>query len=299
MYNFTLTNSATEYKINAFFLSEIVGHSHISPFLREKVDFNQIFTDFSNNPWGGGLNNFSSDLIMYQQLEEFFNKNKIRLALRLDCSNVFLSKEDFFNTYNNLILEKGSNGSTVIEISNLQLYSFIKEKFPIYTKFILSPNAWQIIDLTPEMVNAICENNDFHLISLPPHLAHNEEYLQALTYKNKIEITVNPICPIYCPNYGECIKFENEANHNFSEKTVIKTCQKRFNYYKNPQVSDFPYLKEKYSPLGITHFKIAEFPHLSENDIDYFLFLVQYFVKDEYHEQVIKKFLKFDFSKIL
>lgn len=230
----------------------------------------------------------------YSKINNYFNEQSdIRLASRLDFSNIYLKKEDFYNTYNNLILQLGQNGATSIELSNLQLYEYIKKKYPLYKKFILSSNAWQIIDLTPEMINVICENEDFNLISLPGSLIYDKDFLSQIKNKNKIEITVNQTCIFNCPNLNDCVCSENKFNYNFSEQTVKKTCPKKYDYYFNNQIIQLSTLKEKFEKNGINHFKLQEFPSSAENDMDYFLFLMKYFIKDEFHEKMIEEFLKF------
>lgn len=283
MFNFTLSNFFSGYKINLIFMELISGRKEC---LKAPINFNQVAGSFPFNTWNGGYNScLDGNIVTYNEMDTCFES--YAQALRLNFSSIVLEKEDFYNNYNRMILDKAQNGSTAIEIANLQLYEYIKEKYPHYTKFILSPTAWEIIDLTPEMVNVILENPDFQLASLPPRLAHNFEYIDQITQKSKIEICVNPVCPAVCKNYSKCILAENLNQYDFSGQSVFTSCPKTYIYNTNPQTMSLEDIKEEYVKKGITHFRLATCPN--HQLTQYFAFLVKYFIKEEYQAKFLEE----------
>lgn len=285
MINFTFPNFINSTKINDYF-------SYISTqkpyYLKTPIGINHISGGLPFTLWNGGVNSsLIGNLLKNEQIDNIFKTT--HSSIRLNFANLFITNEDFYNNYCRLILEYGNNGSTVIEITNLNLYSYIKDNYRNYNKFILSPNAWCMKDLTPEELNAICENDDFYLISLPPYLSNNFEYIEQIQQKNKIEITVNPRCPLTCKNYQNCWLSESKKQYDFSGNSNIISCNNRLMYNNKNQVITMEDIKTKYLPKGITHFKIEECYPFSENEL--LLFLVHYFIKEEYQQEVIENFI--------
>ena len=282
MYNFTLANFYSAFKINNLFMDMVYNNKDC---LKEKINFNQIAGSFPFNIWNGDMNScLNGNIVTFSEMDQCFEA--YTQAIRLNFASIVLEKEDFFNNYNRMMLEKGQNGATAIEISNLQLYEFIKEKYPHYNKFILSPVAWEIIDLTPEMVNVILENPDFQLVSLPVKLANDFDYISQINQKNKIEICINPVCPINCKKHSECVLVENSNQYDFSIASVFNTCSRVHSYRNNPQIMSLDTIKETYIKKGITHFRLASCPNADV--MQYFIFLVNYFIKEEYQQEFLE-----------
>lgn len=285
MINFTFPNFINANKINDYFNYIATHQSH---YLKTPIAINHVAGSFPFTLWNGGVNSsLIGNLFKNEQIDNVF-KN-MHSSIRLNFSNLLITNEDFYNNYCRLILEYGNNGSTVIEITNLNLYAYIKEHYKYYNKFILSSNAWCMKDLTPEEINAICENDDFYLISLPPYLSNNFDYIDKIEKKNKIEITVNPSCPLTCKNYQDCWLNESKKQYDFSGNSVIASCNSRINYKNNNQIISLNDIKKDYLSKGISHFKIEECHPFSDNDL--FLFLVHYFIKEEYQQEVIENFI--------
>lgn len=283
MFNFTLSNFYSGYRINLIFMELLAGRKEC---LKEQINFNQIAGSFPFNTWNGGYNScLDGNIITYGEVDKCLEA--CAQALRLNFSSIVLENEDFYNNYNRMILEKADNGATAIEIANLQLYEYIKEKYPNYCKFILSPTAWEILDLTPEMVNVILENPDFQLVSLPDKLAHDFEYISQINQKNKIEICINPLCPSTCKHYSRCLLGENINQYEFSNQSIFTSCPKTYLYNGHPQIMSLEDLKENYIKRGITHFRLSNCPN--HQIIQYFIFLVRYFIKEEYQAKFLEE----------
>ena len=283
MLNFSLANFYNGYAVNQMFLNVIGEHRD---YLKRPIAFNQITGSFPFNSWNGDINsNIGENIPLNDKIDECF-KNNI-LSLRLNFANMLLDEKEFYNNYNRVMLEKGGNGATAIELCNLQLYEYLKTTYPTYKKFILSPNAKTMMgdQFTPEVVNVIGENEDFQLISLPPSCV-TEEFLSQVKCKSKIEICINPLCPMTCKHYDECVLGENKLQFDFSGNTMIAACAKRYKYDMNPNIIPLEEL-DKYTKQGITHFKLSSCP---PNEMtQYFLFLVKYFIKEEYQQEIIEQ----------
>ena len=282
MFNFTLTNLYNGYIINNYFNQYISSKTNV---LKDNISFNQIAGSFPFNTWNGGLNGNYDKIPLNRDIDSLFSSNQAH-CLRINFANLNITKADFENNFNRIILEHGCNGSTVIEIANLELYEWIKHNYPAYNKFVLSANAWEILDFSPEMLDVILDNPDFILATIPTKYAKDMEYLSQIQHKSKIEIEINPICPVICKNYSNCLESENLLQYEFSEASNFTVCKKCFPYHRNPQTMNLEQLKKTYFPLGINHFKLAETPW---NKIQsYFIFLIKYFIKPEYQMETFE-----------
>jgi hypothetical protein len=286
MLHFTLANFYNGFSVNKLFLELVYKYGGQSDILKDNVVFNQISGSFPFNSWNGSVNScLVPELALNSQIVDCFNQNS--LSLRLNFANMFLEDTDFFNTYNKVVLEKGDNGATVIELCNLKLYEYIKEHYPKYNKYVLSPNASILVgdEFTPEMLNVILDNPDFQLVSLPGQYA-TEEFLKQIKHKNKIEICVNPMCSPKCKYLNECILNENKLQYLFSQNSVLGNCPRRYRYNNNPNIIEIADL-HKFTQMGITHFRLETCVPNELNE--YFLFLVKYFIKPEYQQRILEE----------
>lgn len=276
MINFSLPKNNLNFKIEELNRKNKLNGSY---------RFNAECINIPWNSWGGDINiNKNSKLILNSDLIDLFANGAT--SYRVDLSSIYIDKTQFYNRYANLILEKGQNGSTILEISNLQLYDYIKQNYPNYFNFVLSPNAWLMTDVTPEMINVILEQEDFILVSLPHYLNNDWEYLNQIEKKNKIELTINSYCKD-CKYFSECRKQEILNIYDFSNKSVYDNCNliKTNNYLTLEELS-------QYASKGIQNFRFAT--PLKQTEKEYQVFLIQYFVKPEYQMDILKNlFLTF------
>lgn len=208
------------------------------------------------------------------------------IPIRLNCANILLSKtEDFYDTINHTILSLCHNSSNYIEVSTLDLLYFLQEKYPHY-QFVFSKEADLIVPFSPDIVNAINEKQCFRLVSLPERVSCDIEFLQAIKRKHSIELTVNTTCDFKCFNYESCAKMQHLNQYNYSGENPQLLCQKRVPYHQGKVLLDLDTIVNDYVPMGITHFRLAE---VAENPRDRLLiFLVKYFIKEEYQTQVFE-----------
>lgn len=275
---FSLPNFFNYFEINNKFA--ILLRSNTDFLKNPNIKFTSFHGNFSYNYWNGDINlnygkgSFYKDFIKCGDCSY--------LPLRFNMSNVLLQKEDFYNVMNNLILTYNNNGSNEIELCNLELMDYIKEKHPLYTHFIFSRNGDLINPMTPEIINKLILTEAFDLISLPERYNYDFEELQKISNKGKIELTVNPICNPFCPYFSLCLGEENNNQYNFSSKSAFSHCAKRKPYLQASAIS-LAEIEEKYLPLGINHFKISPMTQKEtlDNVDNYLMFLIKYFIKEE------------------
>lgn len=290
MIYFTLPNFYTSNQLNKIIYnySKDINNQHkfVVPvkFIGEKGNYPFCYHS-------GGLNHNSSPLARWQDFHTMCNSDSW-IGMRLDCSSIFLNDDDFNDSLLNTILEVHETGSTYIELSNLKLMEYIEQKYPNYM-FILSANADLLNKHTPEVINTMIESEKFHLISLPKCYNDNMEFLKAINHRNKLELTVNSLCHCDLEQCNKCIVKENETQYYYSGQSIISACPERYMYNaaKNTLIS-LNDIKQKYLPLGITHYALAEYPNTKQDMFHFIFFFADYFIKPEFREEVLFILLK-------
>lgn len=275
MIHFTLTNFFNNFHINENF--KLLYNTHKN-FFKTNLNFSTVDGNFPYCYWNGGYNNNIGPGVIY---DNFFTlNNDTSIPLRINCSNIYLQKKDFYDTMANTILKICENGSNEIELSNLELFNYLKNKYPNY-KYIFSKEADLINPFTPDIINCINESKNFKLISLPPSLSKNLNFLKQIENKKNIELSINATCDINCENYNKCLLQSHISQYNYSKENYFNICKKRKPYQEIDPLISLEDIEKIYIPLGFTHFSIGEINH---NDIDnYKDFLIKYFIKPEYY----------------
>ena len=270
MLNFTLSNYLNGSIVNNIILILVKKYHH---FLRTQVHLNQIGGSLPFDTWNGGFNiNQDNNIILSPNFSKIIEISK-NASLRLNCSNIFLTENDFKDNYHEVLLKSLDNGSTAIQITSLKGMEYLKNNYN-FTKYILSENAVCLQPYTPDVINLLLQNTEFDLIQIPNIYREDFEFLSKIEDPSRIEICINPICPIYCQNYFACIYQENEAQINFSNYSNFQNCIKTFEYSNNKNTLAISTLKEKYSSIGINNFYFCSCP---VNQIDqYFKFLLAF-----------------------
>ena len=235
---------------------------------------------FPFNYWNGGYNSNEGKFLLKVEYEDL--ERNTYMPIRLDYSNIFLTEDDFQNSYNNTILKIFNTGSHYVEVSNLALLEYIKNVYPLM-KSVFSSKADIFYTLTPDIVNKAIQEGGMDIVSLPTKYIENNEFLNGLQYKNQIEIPVNTVCGV-CDNLQQenCIKTEHFSQYNFSGNSVFNSCTKCLNGNKCLINFDFEKLKEL-TKKGFNKFLVNSFPKTKDpNGLLFVEFFVDYFIKDEY-----------------
>ena len=283
MINFTLPNFYFNFIVNQTFFD--LKENFPFYFKNKDINFSYNEGNFSYCYWNGGKINNLGKGSLYKDFYKFYSYS--RRPYRLNCSNIFLEEKDFDNVMGNLILSLFQNGTNVMEITNLDFYKYIQEKYPNYD-FIFSKNGALIQDYNLKLINDLIQVDKFILISLPEHLNSDLKLLNEIENKRKIEITINPKCSLLCKNYQQCLINNNSFQYNFSEKNIFDLCENQIkNYQKNYLSLDI--LEKDYISKGFSNFYIED---TFSNIIDYAVFMIKYFIKTEYQSELLGEITK-------
>lgn len=245
-------------------------------------NIDSFYYSFPYSLWNGGINSNIDNLLLYEDIGEF--QYKFLTPFRLDCSNIYINKYDFLNKYMNLLLDLFSNSGTQIELSNIDLYKYIKEKYDSYN-FIFSKNADYIHPFDIDIIEQLCEEN-FSLISLPNRFNSDLNLLSQIKDKTKIEITICNKC-LNCQSQNNCNIQEQQNQYNFMEASIYNysICDKSKTYNINNQLEIFQEIKP-FAEIGISHFRIDN--PFREKTNEYYNWLLNNLFKNEFVEEVLK-----------
>ena len=249
---------------------------------RKDISFYCAIGNFPFCYWNGGFNNNIDTSVVYTDILDKITNTSI--PIRFNCNNVYLTQEDFEDTFANLILSLGENASNSISISNFKLLKFLQERYPNY-KYVFSKEANLIEKFTPEIVNTILNNENFLYFQIPEELGQNLDFLKQIDKKEKIEVPINYICNKDCNRYNMCLRHEHQAQYNFSGYNNFFHCAKTNGL--NSTIIPFDQITQ-YEKIGITHFYLN--PVVDKNKEKSLLFLIDYFIKDEYKIKVLEEF---------
>lgn len=251
-------------------------------YLLTPVTFTGVSGSFPYSYHNGNLNNNYGKGVIYKDLIQY--QESSTYPFRFDCSNIYLTEEDFDDTFLNLYLKIFEIGSNYIEISNLDFLEYLKNKYPNY-KYILSNNANFLTPFTPEILNKFTELDIFDLIQLNFSQAKNINFLKLLKNKNKYELPIGQLCN-NCPKSANCLKLEQQTQYNFSDNFTRINCSLRTGLNKDTNILSLETIKKQYLPLGFNHFILPDFIQSFKDDI--YIFIANYFIKQEYQANFFK-----------
>lgn len=268
MINLILPRIYESYEINNFF-RELVNKKEYTIF---PINIAMAQGTFPYMYWNGRYNNNFGNGMFHKELTELSLK-KINLPLIINCDNIFISLEDYEDTYANIILQKFHTGSNYIELNNLDFMNFLHKKYPYYY-FVISEHYF----LTGQSYDLV--NLDY--IKYFKCSAKNMDLINLISEKKKILLSINYPC-FECINYSQCDLTAQAAQYNYSEQFPQKTC----NNFQNKHLECMPLnsLKE-IQKFGISNFIIED--NFSNNK-EYFYFLLNYLIKPEKQKIVIEK----------
>ncbi len=269
MIYFTLQNFYENQKLNNILF--IIHQQFINSF-KAPIKFIYTAGSFPYTYWNGGINNnFGIGNNTYDTVIKYYQTNL--LPLRINCSNINLNKEDFNDTIMNVILDLLNNSSNAIELSNLELYEYLYNKYPNF-HYILSNNFNLINPLTPELINKLNEISDFYFIQIPLNKVKDFDYLKAIKNKKNIELPIGDICG-NCSNLDQCNIQEQIAQYNYSDSFTKMNCSKCLGLNGIISLED---IQKNYVPLGFHNFILPDYYDSKNNNM--IKFFINYFIKD-------------------
>lgn len=277
MINFTLPNFYQNFTINNKMSDMTKEHSE---YFKTKINFSYATGNFPYCYWNGGYNNNKGDGAFY---DDFINTTNLsNIPLRFNCANICLQEQDYINQLANLILQLNENGSNIIELCDIKLLAYLKERYPNY-QFCWSKEAvylYQNEEYNVDLINLLNEKGLFHIISLPEAWTQQLDLIKQIQKRNSIEVAINTSCNQHCPHYHQCKVHEHEAQYTFSNVNQFQECKEKVEYDKIKPLITLEDIQKDYIPLGIKYYGLAETACSDRHD--YINFLVNYFIKPEY-----------------
>ena len=240
----------------------------------------------------GGINYNKNQILIYNDLLTSTQAQVSFLAKRLKLSNIHINEDDVNDEYFNVLIKAYENNySNVIEISNIPIAMWLKEKGFLYD-LIFSAEADVLFPFNEDNINTIIEQNLFKLISLPNYATNLD--LSKINNRKVLELTVNNICQnCSIQNQKQCISNEHLSIYNYSNHSCFLNCGKHVSYQNQKTINiSMEDIQKKYLPLGIKHYKLCEFPDVPQAFIDFIFFFVDYFIKDEYKYKILSQLIK-------
>ncbi|MDO4378796.1 MAG: hypothetical protein Q4C64_06595 [Erysipelotrichia bacterium] len=236
--------------------------------------------------WNGSINSNVGNGVYYSDLVNV--QNCISLNARINCANVLLEDFDFYDNFSQTILKIFDESSTALEISSIPLMEQIQEKYPTY-QFMFSKSADLITPFTQEILNEIAKSGRFYKIGIPDRVSRDMEWLSGLKKKSLYEITVDPICPIDCPEICQCAYKEQLNQLQYSGISTICSCNKTTPMYSNQQILSLEDIQDKYLSKGFQHYV---FSPCYIGDLNAKVsFYITYFFKTEDQSQMLTEAL--------
>lgn len=272
MVYFSLPYFYENYQFNHFLKDFVLKHPEKTNFEKERIVIKEAFGSFPYCFWNGDNSNIGENnkVLLYDDILSFYKKNF--MSISFDCSNVFLVKNDFYNSHIKMIFNIFSNAGHSIKISNLDAKNILEKIFSGY-EYILSKNAFIDKEVDIEILNDLLEIEDFKYIEIPYYIDLN--ILKNLNKKNKALILLNSPCQ-QCNNktFFICRKEENYNQINYSEKRKFDYCH--YNFSEKDLYNQF----DLYYQNNFRDFQI-EAP--AEKDLNKFNnMLIKFFIKKEF-----------------
>lgn len=269
------------YDFNHFLVNYCLGHPES---LKFPFHIEAAYGNFSYSTWNGDVNNNWGPLDLYN---DFFTLNKNTLIpVRIDCTNLLLEEKNLYDRHQNAIFQSLTDSGNSIELSDLKIFNYLKEKYPNYN-YVISSKINYINPLTIENINIILNNEEIFLLNLPFEF-QNEESLKQIKNKSKIEINVADRCQCNIENKKpNCDLVENYHQMDFSERSIFQNCVYINNYNDENEILNKINI---FSKLGVSHYKIETPP---VNKIENFNFyLIKNLIKEEYWEECFRQIIK-------
>lgn len=235
--------------------------------------------------WNGGSVNLPFEKITEKSLHVMFEDyEKLGVGYRLTFTNRCLSSGDLNDEFGNMILRAGNKkGNSVIVATDLMQNYVIEE----YTNYTIIQSVSRVYEQIEQINKALEEAQ----VCIPIWLNNRWEELEKLRERSNVIILVNEYCPVdrceFCnEHYDEISKYNMKIT---KEKYICKKSDLREKIKladKKPFHIVNPSEYQRYSELGIRHFKINGRASNEEQIIDLYTF---YFGRKEYADKIKDK----------
>lgn len=250
----------------------------------DNITIGAVYGTFCDAIWNGGrvLNNIYSEEDILFCLQEYESR---QIPVRFTWTNTKIEEEHLKDDFCNWIMKTADNGFNEVVINSSLLEEYIRKEYPDYKIISSTTKCLLNKDEIKEEVSK------YYLTVLDYRKNKDFAFLKDLT-KNKVEILLNPSCPLSCKRRKQHYNFLSELQLNMTDKDF--SCNIIWNnFYDNLEKNSAVISKEEfykhYISLGFTHFKIEG---RSNHPVDVIESYIYYMVKEEYKDKVRNLLLK-------
>ena len=283
MIYFTLPNFYYYNKVNHIIYG--LSKDHKLKLKNPKIVINTQSGSIPYQCWNGDINNNIGNGMFYSDLVRFRDSGE--LNIRLNFANILLEDFDYYDNLGHVALQIFEDTGVLIEISSIPFMEFLQEKYPSYD-FMLSKQADIINPFDENILQILTDQDCFQLIGLPDRMLFDLPLLKKLPQKHKLELTLDPSCPIDCERYTSCVLAEQENQLKYSGMSIFHDCMKCFFKEDNPQLITMEQIQDIYLPLGFCHYTFSTNYRIID-EVFQLTFYIRYFFKQEYWDELIEQ----------
>ncbi len=232
--------------------------------------------------WNGGCINMPEEDRDINRVKKMFDDYaEAGVAYRLTFTNRCLGEEDLSDTYGNAIAELGNKRGNAVIVSTDLMQNYICETYGYYE---IIQSVSRVFKSKEEVEKSMSQ----YYTCLPVWMNNNWSLLRTTQNLDKAIILVNEYCPV--SNCDFCEEHYNEISRYMlkqtTEKYVCKRLEEREKMKREKETPVHivtPNDYEKYTELGIKHFKINGRASDLNQIVDLYC---NYFAKKEYEDLV-------------
>lgn len=238
----------------------------------------EIYGAFAGAIWNGRTPDYGGYVLSIEQIHEIREEiESLGLTCNLTWNNHLVAGTDVYDRFCNNITEAFHNGKHSITVASMELYNYLKEKYPNFTYY------QSVITTTNDSVFTK-KADDFDMYLMNRNLNNNWEELLKVPEeeRGKIEFLCNDACTPICQRMGhynvvnKCLL--NRCNDCIGTYCTIDHDFMNYNAKTWPMTIRTDHIDE-YLSHGFQHFKLC-----SRGDIKPILAIkmIEYLVKPEY-----------------
>lgn len=235
----------------------------------ENIEISALYGSFPNAIWNGGRCEFGKiDISKFQDIVE--RVNSYGIAIRYTFTNCLIKEEHLSDEYCNKLMEICNNGKNELLVNSHILEDYLRSNYPKF-KYILSTTT---LTRGAKSINEACKNYD--LVVADYRDAQNEEFLNEIVIRNKVEILLNESCVLNCMYRRKHYEEISMAQMTLKDSGVENRCRYHdITKFREAYISkDTMY--NKLVPLGFINYKIRGRELNSDKLLrEYFTYLVK------------------------